>query len=262
MFVEWSLNLLPPPMSGLLYPCLFLHYEHTLGCRYAMVWCSWRPPCCYHLFSSLSCVAFVGFHLYLHLLSPASPLMGGLGGTAASPPRALLSPSLHLAVAGAGFHVCRWPARMAAVGLVFLPLSWCFVAVAGSTSGSLGARSGNVVAGSGGLVGPAGFSMRKWWRPCGSAVQLVTEVAGAKVGGGCGFNGAEVRQRRLLGLHHVALLLVGVSGARQGGWGRARGRGRASEAMDATEGVVLMLGWQRPGMLAEVVQLCKGLLDL
>lgn len=82
MFVEWSLNLLPPPMSGLLYPCLFLHYEHTLGCRYAMVWCSWRPPCCYHLFSSLSCVAFVGFHLYLHLLSPTSPLMGGLGGTA------------------------------------------------------------------------------------------------------------------------------------------------------------------------------------
>jgi hypothetical protein len=36
----------------------------------------------------------------------------------------------------------------------------------------------------------------------------------------------------------------------------------AAEAMDATKGVVLMLGWQRPGMLAEVVQLCKGLLDL
>lgn len=34
----------------------------------------------------------------------------------------------------------------------------------------------------------------------------------------------------------------------------------AAEAMDATEGVVLMLGWQRPGMLAEVVQLYKGLL--
>jgi hypothetical protein len=33
-----------------------------------------------------------------------------------------------------------------------------------------------------------------------------------------------------------------------------------AEAMDTTEGVVLMLGRQRPGLSAEVVQLCNGLL--
>ena len=34
------------------------------------------------------------------------------------------------------------------------------------------------------------------------------------------------------------------------------------EAMDTTEGVVLMLGRQWPGLLAEVVQLCRGALSM